>query len=613
VAQAAADEKKPVSADSKKAEPTYAAHVAPLLTKYCAKCHGGAKPKGNLRLDKLASEADFLANAGIPDKVAQFVRSKEMPPSNRPQPTSDEVTALLSWIEKNQGGAACKGNNDPGTVTLRRLNRNEYNNTIRDLVGVRFQPADDFPADDVGNGFDNIGDVLTLPPLLMEKYLSAAEKITTEAFKNRDLKKRIFVVKPDDKTTEQQAAKKIIENFARQAFRRNVTPAEVDRLCSFVTLAKNDGDSFETGIELALQTVLTSPHFLFRVERTRRPNNKELALPISEFELATRLSYFLWSSMPDAELLREARQEKLRKNLDAQVKRMLASPKSQGFVENFGGQWLNLRNLKIAQPDPARFPQFNEQLRSAMLKETELFFATILKENRSILEFLDADFTFVNEPLARLYGIPGVKGDAFQRVSLAGTERGGVLTQASVLTITSNPTRTSPVKRGKWILENILGAPPPPPPPDVPDLAEDAAALQGSLRQRMEQHRANPNCAVCHQRMDPLGFGFENFDAIGAWRVKESGFLIDPSGQLPGAGSFQGPAELRQILKGRHQEFSRCLTEKLLTYAVGRGVEAFDRCAIDQILEAAARDDNRFQTLIQLIVKSDPFQKRRGQ
>ena len=248
-----------------------------------------------------------------------------------------------------------------------------------------------------------------------------------------------------------------------------------------------------------------------------------------------------------------------------------------------------------------------------MQKETELFFAAIVQENRSILDFLDADFTFVNEPLAKLYGIPGIKGNEFQRVKLTGNERGGVLTQASVLTITSNPTRTSPVKRGKWILENILGTPPPPPPPDVPVLAEGGAALSGSLRQRMEQHRANPNCAVCHQRMDPLGFGFENFNAIGTWREKDGNFPIDPSGQLPGGESFQGPAELRQILKGRQQEFCRCLTEKMLTYAVGRGMQQTDRCSIDRIVEAVAKDGNRMQTLVMQVVKSDPFQKRRGQ
>ncbi len=608
----AAEDAKPKSA-SAPPEPTFADNVAPLLNKYCFKCHGGDKPRGNLALDKFKTEAEFLANASVADRVAQFVRGKEMPPGNRPQPSKQEVAQLLHWIDTNLGSAGCKGKNDPGTVTLRRLNRNEYNNTIRDLVGVHFQPADDFPADDVGYGFDNIGDVLSLPPLLMEKYLAAAEKITAEALKNPELKKRIFIAKPDVKTTEEQAAKKIIELFARQAFRRTVVPAEVDRLVTFVTLAKANGDSFEQGIELSLQAILTSPHFLFRVERSRRPNNAEIALPISEFELATRLSYFLWSSMPDSELFREARQGTLRKNLESQVKRMLKSPKAQGLVENFGGQWLNLRNLKTVQPDPGRFPQFDDKLRLAMQKETELFFAAIVQEDRNILDFLDADFTFVNEPLAKLYGIPGIKGDEFQHVKLTGTARGGVLTQASVLTITSNPTRTSPVKRGKWILENILGTPPPPPPPDVPDLAEGGAELSGSVRQRMEQHRANPNCAICHQRMDPLGFGFENFDAIGAWREKDGSFPIDPSGQLPGGESFRGPAELRQILKTRQQEFCRCLTEKMVTYAVGRGIQEADRCSIDQIVEAVAKDGNRFQTLIMQVVKSDPFQKRRGQ
>lgn len=608
----AADEPK-VKSSSPPAAPTFAAHVEPLLKKYCSKCHGGDKPKGNLVLDKFKSEAEFLANPTIPDKVAQFVRGKEMPPGNRPQPSKEEVGHLLDWIDKNVNSTACKGHNDPGSVTLRRLNRNEYNNTIRDLVGVHFQPADDFPADDVGHGFDNIGDVLSLPPLLMEKYLAAAEKITAEVLKNPELKKRIFTVTPDGKTSEEQAAKKIIENFARQAFRRTVAPGEVDRLATFVSLAKSNGDGFDQGIELALQAILTSPHFLFRVERSRRPNNTEIALPISEFELATRLSYFLWSSMPDAELFREARQSTLRTHLDAQVKRMLKSPKAQGLVENFGGQWLNLRNLKTVQPDPGRFPRFDDKLRLAMQKETELFFAAILNEDRSVLEFLDADFTFVNEPLAKLYGMAGIKGDEFQRVNLAGTERGGVLTQASVLTITSNPTRTSPVKRGKWILENILGTPPPPPPPDVPELVDDGTALTGSLRQRMEQHRANPNCAICHQRMDPLGFGFENFDAVGAWRDKDGNFPIDPSGQLPGGGSFRGPAELRQILKGKQQEFCRCLTEKMLTYAVGRGMQPSDRCGIDQIVETVAKDGNKFQSLILQVVKSDPFQKRRGQ
>jgi hypothetical protein len=290
---------------------------------------------------------------------------------------------------------------------------------------------------------------------------------------------------------------------------------------------------------------------------------------------------------------------------------MLKDPKARALVDNFAGQWLQLRSLKNATPDPGLFPAFDESLRSAMLKESALFFEAVMREDRSILDFLEADFTFVNERLARHYGIAGIKGDAFQRVSLTGDQRGGILTQASILTVTSNPTRTSPVKRGKWILENILGTPPPPPPPDVPELKE-GKELTGTLRQRMEQHRANPNCAVCHQRMDPLGFGFENFDAIGAWRNQDGKSPIDPSGILPDGRSFKGPKELRAILKSKEEEFRRCLAEKMLTYALGRGVEYYDKPAVEQISQALALNHNRFSALVIAIVKSDPFQKRRG-
>lgn len=610
-----ADEAKAKPADKAADKPTgFAEQVAPLFKQYCNKCHGGDKPKANMSLARFKTEKEFLANPILADKVAQYVRSGEMPPEGRPQPSAEDKARLTAWIDRALGTDDCQSKANPGRVTLRRLNRNQYNNTIRDLTGVDFRPAEDFPADDVGYGFDNIGDVLTLPPLLMEKYLAAAEKITALVWKDPKLKSRIIIVRPDDKTTKEQAARKIFESFARRAYRRSVNPPEMERLVAFVGIAEAHGDGFDQGIELGIQAILTSPQFLFMVERSRRPNNKELALPLNEFELATRLSYFLWSSMPDDELFKAARDSVLRKNLDKQVARMLQSPKAQALVENFGDQWLNLRNLKTAQPDPARFPRFDERLRAAMLKETELFFAAVMRENRSILEFLDGDFTYVNEPLARLYGIDGIKGEEFQRVSLAGTARGGVLTQAGILTVTSNPTRTSPVKRGKWILENILGAPPPPPPPNVPELAETAAVVESaSLRKRMEQHRANPNCATCHEKMDPLGFGFENFDAIGAWRDKDGTFTIDTSGVLPGGDSFQGPAELRAILKKRKQDFCRCLAEKMLTYATGRGVEPSDRCYIDRILEKLAKDNYRFQTLVLEIVKSDPFQKRRGQ
>jgi mono/diheme cytochrome c family protein len=593
---------------------TFAKHIAPILAQYCTYCHGGAKPRARLALDKYKNEASVLENRLVWEQVAEYVRNKEMPPPSRPQqPSREERQLLINWIETTLKANACTGQKDPGRVTLRRLNRVEYNNTIRDLVGVNFQPAEDFPADDVGYGFDNIGDVLTLPPLLLEKYLAAAEKIVTLALASPQTRQRIFICRPADKSKEEECARKLIENFARRAYRRPIRSGELDRLAGFVRLAESQGDGFDTGIELALQAILTSPHFLYRIERDPQPMKGEKSnLHITEYELASRLSYFLWSTMPDDELFKLADKGELRKQLVPQVRRMLNDTRSRALVENFAGQWLQTRNLKNATPDPGRFPSFDEPLRAAMAKETELVFESVLREDRSILDFLDADYTFVNERLARHYGIAGVKGDSFRRVTLTDGRRGGILTQASVLTVTSNPTRTSPVKRGKWILENILGTPPPPSPPDVPELSEDkSVVLSGRLRQRMEQHRANPNCAVCHQRMDPLGFGFENFDAVGAWRDRDGQFPIDPSGTLPGGQSFKGPAELKALLKTKQEAFSRCLSEKMLTYALGRGLEAYDKCAVDQITGALAGNGYRFTTLVLEIVKSDPFQMRR--
>jgi hypothetical protein len=321
--------------------------------------------------------------------------------------------------------------------------------------------------------------------------------------------------------------------------------------------------------------------------------------------------------MPDNELFTHAKDGTLRTddNLETQVRRMLKDPKAKALVENFAGQWLQIRNLKTVAPEPSTFPTFDEPLRTAMQKETELFFEHILREDRSVFEFLDANYTFVNGRLARHYGLKESDGSEFQRVSLKGTPRGGILTHASILTLTSNPTRTSPVKRGKWVLENLLGTPPPPPPPDVPELKEGKeAALTGTLRQRMEQHRTNPTCASCHARMDPIGFGFENFDGIGAWREKDTEFDIDPSGQLVSGESFQGAADLRAILlKSKRKEFVRCLSEKMLTYALGRGLEYYDKCALEQIAKAMAKNKYRFSSLILGVVKSTPFQMRRGE
>jgi hypothetical protein len=417
---------------------------------------------------------------------------------------------------------------------------------------------------------------------------------------------------PEDKML---LAREIMNAFMARAFRRPSTAAEVDRLLELVKVAESEQENFATSIGLAVQAILVSPHFLFRVELDPEP--KPLASrPINDYELASRLSYFLWSSMPDDELFGQARRGTLRKGdqLDLEVKRMLQDPKAQALVENFAGQWLQLRNLKIASPDKLAYPDFDEPLRSAMVEETELFFAAVMKEDRSVLDFIDGDFTFVNERLARHYGIADVKGPQFSRVALDGRQRGGVLTHASVLTVTSNPTRTSPVKRGKWVLENLLGTPPPPPPPGVPPLGEaTGAAVGGSLRERMEQHRVKADCAVCHNRMDPLGFGLENYDGIGAWRTEDGKFKIDPSGTLPGGQSFAGPRELKAILKARQDDFVRCLAEKMLTYGLGRGVEYYDKGAVSDIVAAVRQNDYRFSSLILAVVHSGPFQKRSSQ
>ncbi|MDB6029750.1 MAG: Protein of unknown function (DUF1587)/Protein of unknown function (DUF1592)/Protein of unknown [Verrucomicrobiales bacterium] len=739
---------------------SYDKSILPVLREYCFNCHGNGKKKGDLSLDTYRDLDSLLEDRKTWEKVLQNLNAQSMPPENKKQPSPAQRDKLTAWIQTEVFQCDCS-KPDPGRVTIRRLNRTEYNNTIHDLVGVDFQPAEDFPQDDTGYGFDNIGDVLSLSPVLLEKYMAAAQKILDtaimtdftprsptnrfEAIKldgsapsgdngegmrvlqkegdvhlvfnfpkdgeyhlrvraygeqagpdvarmaflldkkeikrvevpevhdnpkvyqmtiqgtagkhefgasylnnyvnkdNPDKKlrgdrnlvidyleivapredhppeppethKRIFVVKAQP-GKETEAARQIVARFAKRAWRRSVTKEEVDRLLKFVDLARQNGENFESSVKLTLQAVLVSPYFLFRGEIEPDPNDSKSVHAVNEFALASRLSYFLWSTMPDEELFAEAERGTLRKNLEKQVKRMLKHPKAHALVDNFAGQWLQIRSLSSLTPDKITFPDFNDELRAAMEKETELFFENVMHEDRSILDFLVGDYTFVNERLARHYGMTNVTGTDFQRVSLKGTQRGGVLTHASVLTLTSNPTRTSPVKRGKWILENILGTPPPPPPPNVPDLKEDKQAkLTGSLRQRMEQHRADPNCANCHARMDPIGFGLENFDGIGAWREKDAGFVIDPAGELVSGEEFKGPRELETILLNRKKnEFVRCVSEKMLTYALGRGMEFYDQCAIDQISKALAKNKYRFSTLVMEVVKSTPFQKRRGE
>ena len=404
-------------------------------------------------------------------------------------------------------------------------------------------------------------------------------------------------------------ARRILAPLVHRAWRRPVTNQELASLLQLVATVQQRGDSLERGIGVALQAVLISPYFLFRIEQD--PGRAE-AYRITQHELATRLAYFVWSSMPDDELLTLADRGQLQGPavMKVQLKRMLADPKSRRLVEAFGGQWLQTRNLDTWKPDAKKFPEYDEELRDAMATETEMFLQSVVREDRSVLDLLDGRFTYLNERLARYYGIPGVSGPEFRRVALDGAQRSGILTQASVLTVSSYPTRTSPVIRGKWILDNILGAPPPPPPPDVPVLDEASLGLAVTVRQQLEKHRSNAVCASCHAKMDPLGFGLENYDAIAGWQSLDGKLPVDAAGVLPGGKTFSTPAELKEILKSDKDAFVRCLTQKLLVFGLGRGLENYDRAAVDLIAKNVAAGGYRFSQFMEEIVKSAPFQMR---
>ncbi|MGE3780362.1 MAG: DUF1592 domain-containing protein, partial [Pirellulaceae bacterium] len=548
----------PAAAVAQGTEPrTFTGHVVPFLRTYCARCHGAEKSEGELSFERFRETPRIQEDYEVWQSVLQMLGDRQMPPADEPQPPPEVMREVVRVIETEMAKFDCnQEKRQPGRVTIRRLNRVEYNNTIRDLVGVDFQPANDFPSDDVGHGFDNLADVLSMPPILFEKYLAAAEKMVAAAWRDPVARVKLLPASGGGSDELSQASVRgHLASFTRRAFRRPATAEELDRLMAIVELAaaptpgaeagaegreagQNDVTPIEEAYATALTAVLTSPHFLFRIEADPPDDDPDGIRRLDDYELATRLSYFLWSTMPDEPLFELAARGELGtpEQLERQVQRMLADERSEALVQNFAGQWLQLRDLKNMTPDPERYPDFDESLRAAMQRETELFFATILRENRSILEFLNADYTYVNQRLARHYGIEDVQGSEFRRVP-AHARRAGILTQASILLLTSNPTRTSPVKRGKWILENILGDPPPPPPAAVEELNEDNELL-GNLRERMEQHREKESCAVCHRQMDTLGFGLENFDGIGAWRERDGRAEIDPSGTLPGGESF---------------------------------------------------------------------------
>ena len=716
--------------------------VTALLEAKCHSCHAGAEPFGKLRLDQLDPQDSSKESRKLWRKVRDQVESGLMPPKEEDTLSKEDRNKIVSWLNADILAPKCDEKLHPGRVTIRRLNRIEYQNTIRDLFGVSIDATAIFPSDDVGYGFDNIGDVLSMPPVLLEKYLAVAEDVSRKAIATPDADsaeirvfpkdighsiyqeeqaldieaggdylirvrasadqagpdKAKFELRLNDKVIDQytikgptresfgvfehktrlkkgrqilkigflndyyepshpdpalkgdrnlfvksvelvgpigvlpkklpeahtwifkdvpkegsfeERARKPIKKIASRAFRRPVTNDETKQLLKLASMSKTQDESFERGVQIAMRAVLVSPQFLFRYESDPEESDLSGVRDLDEYELATRLSYFLWSSTPDEELLKAAQQGQLRANLDAQVNRMLYDERSTSLVDNFAKQWLQLRLIQNAAPDLKLFPEWNQDLRRDMVRETEEFFGSFLRNDMSLLDLLDSNYTYLNERLARHYGIEGVTGDEFRRVILPSNRRGGLLGQASVLTVTSNPSRTSPVKRGRWVLDNLLGAPPPMAPPNVPKLPESQEAIsKAPLKERMAQHRSNPACSACHQRMDAIGFALENYDAVGKWREKDGSFEIDAAGTLPSGESFRGAAELRRTLKELAPSFRRCLSEKLLTYSIGRGIEESDECYVNAIAKEMEANGDRFSALVKAIVKSDPFQKR---
>jgi hypothetical protein len=757
--------------------------LAPFVTAHCVDCHSGSEAEAGLALDKL------LASPSVPhhrlqwQRVVERITAGEMPPEDFGQPEPEEKDAVLKWLAAELADPDCSRPQDPGRVTLRRLNRTEYQNTIRDLTGVEFDASAIFPRDELGYGFDNNGDVLSLPPILMEKYLQAAEEIAAKAIVTPEaildpveeftwgklrggdsagkgsralhsngriwadaeidekglhvLRIKAFATQAGDeptkmrvmvdeeaictfnveadytdpqtyvalfrpKTGRQVIAMEMIndtwepwakdparrdrnlfimsasvigpttalgrdlpeshrqlltwspeykdwangdswqeplrEQIARlliRAYRRPPTAEEIDRLAGLASAARDRGDSYERSMQLVLQATLASPQFLFRGESSAEDAEGEEAKPgvryLSDYELATRLSYFLWSSMPDEELLKLAAEGKLREQLDAQIARMLASARADQLIRNFGEQWLETRKLETLERNAERFPEFDDDLRSAFREETYQLLADVIRNDRPITTLLSADYSFVNARLAKHYGIEEPKpvdeqtGDAgedrsedaseqasdFVRVDLPKERQAGILAHGSVLAVTAFEDRTSPVLRGKWVLDHLLADPPPPPPPDAGSLPEASGDLaHKTLRERLEIHRENPSCAVCHKRMDPLGMAMENFDAVGRWREFDGEDKIDANGELPDGRKLTGPASLRDVLLADFPRVRRCIAERLLIYSLGRGLSPSDDCAINEIVAAAEANGDTFSSMVRAIAKSAAFTQR---
>ncbi|MEY4965516.1 MAG: hypothetical protein RL274_1099 [Pseudomonadota bacterium] len=755
-----------------------------MLVQYCSGCHNDKMKTAGMSVLPLKAD-DLDAHNPTWEKILRRISLGEMPPRGMKRPSKEQLADFTNWLESSLDRLG-EANPNPGRATLRRMNRAEYANAVRDLLALEVDMSKDLPVDDTGYGFDNIADILTVSPTLMDRYMNAAGKIarlatgqtshrviTTDYKVTRDLfenafgvpaynerasddlpldsrgggafkfyaphdatyavqiylnsgtqteneidaynryevkvplkaglrtigasfrkqlaldesllpktttgarpvkptgpaqqlpmdvwvddarmqtisvpsyangpgmqqnfylrdvmqisvagpydvkgpgdtpsRRKIFICRPATGAQETACANKILTALARQAYRRPVTQADVAPLMKLYNEGRKDSD-FDHGVEAALEAVLVSPSFLFMRERDPAGAAPGEVHRISDIELATRLSFFLWSSIPDEHLLQVAERKQLSKPamLKQQIARMLNDPRAKALTANFAGQWLYLRKLEHQRPDRRVFPNFDQRLRAAMLTETEMFFDGVVKENRSVVDFLDADYTYLNQRLAEHYGIPGVYGTTFRKVKLDPKQRhGGLLNQASILTVTSYNNRTSVVLRGKWILENILAAPPPPPPPDIPALTEVKNGKAMTVREQMQAHATNAVCASCHTKMDPFGFSLENYDAIGAWRANDAGKLLDVSAVLPDGTKFEGPQGLQSVLLSRKDQFVEAFTERLMTYALGRGIEGYDMPAVRIVRDAAVKDNYHMQTVIMAIVQSTPFVMRR--
>jgi hypothetical protein len=593
-------------------------NAQPLLQKYCYDCHSENKQKGGIQVDHLKTTLDAYQYHRFLENIAHAVEAGTMPPKDDVDddeiPSDEERKKLIKEIHNAQAKLV-HGDfpRNPGRPIVRRLNRNEYNYTVRDLFGVNFFPGREFPADGAGGeGFDNVGDALFVPPVLMEKYLAASKKIIDEIYAKPDLLARLIVAKPSEKVTPQEAAKNVLKYNASLVFRRTATDEDISSMLALAQKNLSEGRPYEESLKAPLQSLLLHPYFLFRSEADQ-PGKEEWK--IDNFELATRLSYFLWSSTPDRQLLKLASEGKLSDNavLAQQVERLLNDPRSEAVARHFAGQWLGFEEVReVADPDTKRFPMFTPTLRTAMYRESVDFFNHLIRENRPVTDLIDADYTFANEELAKHYGISGVEGTQMQKVALTDRNRGGVIGQASILVTTSVPLRTSPVKRGKWILDSILGTPPPPPPPDAGVLPGDDKSPEGlTFRQQLEKHRDQPNCAGCHAKIDPLGFGLENFDAVGRWRSTDAnGKPVDSKAELPGGMGFSTPAELKKILLESDELFLRNISRKMLAYSLGRPLEYYDEPIVSDLVKSLRANDLKIRPLIQVIVVSHPFQNR---